>query len=217
MSRALRLALFQHHPAEGPGRIAAWARARGHALDVIPLFAGADARACDTHDALVALGGPASVLAPPDWLRAEADMLRDWVAACRPVFAICLGAQLLAQAMGATVRPLPAPELGWTAIDLGDGRACEFLQWHSDAFTLPPGAIARAAGAAWPVQMFASPDGRRVGLQFHPEWTDADLRTLHAAFGRDCPLPPPGDAARQARVDAWFTAALDAWASTLAG
>ena len=217
MSRALRLALFQHHPAEGPGRVAAWARAQGHVLDVFPTAAGADPDACASHDALILLGGPASALAPPDWLRAEADVLRRRVAAARPMFGICLGAQLLAQAMGATLQSLPAPELGWTAIEFRDGRVLEFLQWHADAFTLPPAAVALAGSAAWPTQMFASRDGRQVGVQFHPEWTDDDVRTLHTAFDGDCPLSPHAEPARQARVDAWFVSELDAWASTFAG
>ncbi|AYO84955.1 glutamine amidotransferase [Methylobacterium brachiatum] len=130
-------------------------------------------------DLLVVLGGPIGAdqddLYP--FLRAEREALRDRLAAGAPTLGICLGAQLMAAALGARVAPGPGKEIGWAPVALTDrGRAgplrhldhVPVLHWHGDAFDLPPGTERLAATALCPNQAFAL--GRHaLGFQFHPE------------------------------------------------
>jgi len=103
------------------------------------------------------------------WANDEMDMVRTAYAAGVGVLGVCFGGQLVAQALGGTVAKSPAPELGWARIDsdrpdfLPTG---PWFQWHSDRWTLPPGAteIARTEAAS---QAFTA--GSALALQFHPE------------------------------------------------
>jgi GMP synthase (glutamine-hydrolysing) len=211
---AHRIAVLQHHPAEGPGRIADWARRR--AIELVMFFAqhgpcpepGSDS----DFDALILLGGPHGANDAVDWLAREREATARWLASGKPVLGICLGAQILARALGATVHALPAPELGWIDIRLADGGSQAFLQWHADAFTMPPGARRLATSAANACEAFEYAS-HAIGLQFHPEWDATLVETLHVAFGAACPLPLADDPARQRAVDAWFTGLLDRWVS----
>jgi GMP synthase (glutamine-hydrolysing) len=105
------------------------------------------------YDAVVALGGGQS---PTDdaghaWLAQERTLLDEAVADGVAVLGLCLGAELLAQVLGARVRALPRPDVGWrrlqtTAAAAGDAllgrlQGARVLQWHSYAFTLPRDAI----------------------------------------------------------------------------
>ena len=217
MTRArARIAVLRHHAAEGPGRLADWAAARGHAIEEI---APADAPCPDLRtgfDALVLLGGPCSVLEPPAWLRVEQMRLAQWVAQDRPVLGICLGAQLLARALGAEVHVLATPETGWTPVTFASGETLDVLQWHGDGFSIPPGARALAASGAWPAQMFER-GAHCVGIQFHPEWDERSVRAIEQAFGADSPLPRVDDPTRHARVAHWFEQLLDTWAGSWRG
>jgi GMP synthase-like glutamine amidotransferase len=105
------------------------------------------------------------------------------VRAGRPFWGTCLGAQLLASALGARVYAGPAPEVGVLAVDLtragaddpvlgGLPASIDTLQWHGDTFDLPEGAVLLASSPAYPHQAF------RVGraayaAQFHLEVTEA--------------------------------------------
>ncbi len=138
-------------------------------------------------DLLIVLGGPISATDETNYpfLRDELQLLSARHQKNRPTLGICLGAQLIARALGARVYTLPRKELGWGPIALtADGRnSClqhldrsltPVLHWHNDTFDLPEGAAGLASTELCKNQAFAV--GRRIlGLQFHPEVTSTGL------------------------------------------
>jgi GMP synthase-like glutamine amidotransferase len=201
------ICIAQHHPAESPGFINAWAQARGvptyiwHALHEAPPVYSADP--------IILLGGPYSVNDDLPFLRRERAWLQSCVLAGAPVFAICMGAQLLAQTLGASVRRLANPETGWCTVDVL-GQSVPLLQWHEEAFDAPTGAHGIASNGVQACQAFAH--GQHIGVQFHAEWTPAIVAELNQQFP-DSPLRSLLDDA-----DPRFTAAatilfnlLDRW------
>ena len=146
-----------------------------------------DVGALDPADfgAIVAMGGEMHALDDQrfPYLAREARLLEQAIERNVPVLGICLGGQLLARSLGATVQPAGALEGGWVPIspagDLnGDpvlGHLAEptgVFSWHVDIFDLPDGAIQLATGELTEQQAFRH--GRAWGLQFHPE-VDGDL------------------------------------------
>jgi len=129
---------------------------------------------------IIVLGGPMGVYeeAEHPFLREELELLEARLAAGRPTLGVCLGAQLIARAAGAGVRPGPVKEIGFAPVTLTpEGAAsclapladgAEVLHWHGDTFDLPRGATRLASTAAHENQAFSM--GRGVlGLQFHLE------------------------------------------------
>lgn len=119
---------------------------------------------------LVVLGSPESVADDTvPWLAAELALIRRAVGARVPVLGICFGAQALARVLGSTVGPAPRSERGFVALDSAAPEvvpAGTWMQFHDDAFTLPPGAQALARNDIG-VQAFVH--GPHIGVQFHPE------------------------------------------------
>jgi GMP synthase (glutamine-hydrolysing) len=130
-------------------------------------------------DLLIVLGGPIGAYEEDRYpfLKAELGLIERRLKMGRPILGICLGAQLMARALGAKVKPGPAKEIGWAPLDLtGEGRsgalrhlgAEPVLHWHGDMFELPDGATRLASTRLCPNQAFAL--GPSVlGCQFHPE------------------------------------------------
>lgn len=199
---------MQHHPAEGPGELRRWAASRG--VQLVVYRADLEQRPPVSAAPVVLLGGPYPVAAGPVWLQSERQWLHEVVALGAPVLGICLGAQLLALALGGDVRRMDSPETGWTAVQFDDGHALDVLQWHEDMFSIPPGATLHARSAGCANQMF-SLGPTRIGLQFHPEWSADAVAELNASFGAESPLLHVADPARIARVSAWLHALLDDW------
>lgn len=180
--------------------MADWAAQRGHTLTVTPWFEPEPPLPPAAElDLLVVLGGPMSVhdQATFPWLRTEKAYLRTALAAGTPTLGLCLGSQLLAEALGAKVGRNAEPEVGFWPVQFTPAAQqlpllrhapAEWtaLHWHFDAFTLPPGAVALASSAATACQGFAY-EGRVVGLQFHPEANDELLDVLVAAEGATLP------------------------------
>ncbi|MCO6388542.1 glutamine amidotransferase [Aliihoeflea sp. 40Bstr573] len=130
-------------------------------------------------DLLVVLGGPIGVYDHDAYpvITEEIGVLRARIAADRPTLGICLGAQLMAAALGARVYPGPVKEIGWSALDLSDTaepnplaalRGVQVLHWHGDTFDLPKDSTLLASTPLCTNQAF-SRGPNVLGLQFHPE------------------------------------------------
>nr|WP_294863825.1 glutamine amidotransferase [uncultured Pseudogulbenkiania sp.] len=130
-------------------------------------------------DLLVVLGGPIGVYEQADypWLGGEIDGVARRLTQGRPTLGICLGAQIMAAALGARVYPGRAKEIGWGAVSLSaagnlSSLSClqevPLLHWHGDTFDLPAGAQLLASTELTPHQAFAW-GNNALALQFHPE------------------------------------------------
>ncbi|HTD07640.1 MAG TPA: type 1 glutamine amidotransferase [Solirubrobacteraceae bacterium] len=173
-------AVLQHVPFEGPGLIAVQAHAHGIELDERHLYRGDTLPSLDQLAGLVVLGGPMGVGDTEQYphLAAEIDLLAGAVAADMPVLGVCLGAQLLACALGGQVGSTGSTEVGIGSVALTpagerdgvlgpSGRFVPVLHWHDDMFTIPPGAELLASSDRCVNQAFRA--GRAYGLQFHVE------------------------------------------------
>lgn len=132
--------------------------------------------------AVIAMGGPMSAYDDDTlpWLCFERSAIRQAIDADMPVWGVCLGAQLLASALGARVHPAPRPEVGICPVTTTEAARDDVvfqdappryraLQWHSDTFDLPAGSRLLAASDECPHQAFVH--RRAYGLQFHLEVT----------------------------------------------
>ena len=174
--------ILQNLSGDGPGYFAHWLRARGVPFELRNAEAGEPwPERLGEHSALALLGGEMSANDPLPTLRRAEALIREAVAAGRPVIGHCLGGQLMARALGARVHESPAPEIGWQMVEVLDSAAAcgwfgrsgpaTVFQWHYEAFELPPGAEPLARSAACPQQAYAI--GPHLGMQFHIE-VDAD-------------------------------------------
>lgn len=177
-----KAAVFQHVAFEDLGSFEQVLTDHAFEIDTFQLGVDDLARAYSNDpDLLIVLGGPISVndgeLFP--FLAQELAIVRARLLQDTPTIGICLGAQLMSQALGGTVTVMPQKEIGWSRIALSDavsdnnplrilGDDTQVLHWHGETFSLPEGAVALASSAVCEQQAFA---WKRNGLalQFHPE------------------------------------------------
>ncbi|MBN1441715.1 MAG: type 1 glutamine amidotransferase, partial [Planctomycetes bacterium] len=146
----MRIHHLQHVPFEGLGTIEEWARSRGHEISRTRLHAGDPLPAPREVDWIVVTGGPMSVQDEErhPWLRAEKRCIAEMIAEGKTVLGICLGAQLVADALGARVARNRHREIGWFPVELVAEASCTGLfrgfpqrldafHWHGDAFDIP--------------------------------------------------------------------------------
>lgn len=181
-----RVLFIAHEAVAPPGYLEEAARRRGMSVDVCRLWDGETLPRPDIHSLIVPLGSEESAYDDTvPWLAAELAFLRAAVAAGRPVFGVCFGAQVLARATGGRVARAARPEIGWVEIDstvpsdIGRG---PWLEWHFDGLTPPPGAQVLATSS---VGVQAYQLDRQLGVQFHPEVTPRILEDWIAGAGQE--------------------------------
>lgn len=218
----MRVAILQHVAFEGPAQIGQWLDRRGLTARVYPLYAGAALPALESFDLLILMGGPMSVhdVVEFPWLLAEKRLLREALDAGKRLLGICLGGQLLAEALGGEVRAAERAEIGWWPIEqYAEARQSPLarmlpqrllaMHWHGESFSLPPGAIALYRSAACAVQGFVWAE-RAVALQCHLESSPASIEQLLGACAQDLQRPGAVQDAASIRAGSGHCAALGA-------
>lgn len=157
----MRVHWLQHVPFEGLGSIEAWLNARNYPTTCSRLWAGDALPESEDFDWLIVMGGPMSVddLAHYPWLEPELKLIGVALARGKTVLGICLGAQLMARALGAQVKRGGPAEIGWFEVKLTNLDAkfpvfadfdSKFMgfHWHGDRFAIPAGAERVASSQA---------------------------------------------------------------------
>lgn len=174
----MRALLIANDDDADPGVIGRLATEAGYRFDVLSREEPAAWPGLEGADLVVSLGSEWSVY----WdhvgesVAAEAALLVAAHRAAVPVLGICFGAQIVAHALGGTVRRAPFAEIGWYEIDSSfpdDVAPGPWFEWHVDTFTVPAGATELARSAVGP-QAFRI--GRTAAVQFHPEIEEPILR-----------------------------------------
>jgi len=190
--------VLQHHPVEDLGAIADALEEAALAWQYVRVFDSAPIpKNMKGAGGLIVMGGPESVyrLDRYPYLHDEMKLIQSALSEHKPILGVCLGAQLLAATLGATVRRGESHEIGWYRVWLtGDakedallrGLPAEFIaaHWHSDVFDLPAGAVALASSEKTPIQAFRF-GHNAYGLLFHCEITRERLARLVEEFGED--------------------------------
>lgn len=187
--------IFRHEDWIGPGRVAEYLDARGIPWELVAIDQGeAVPQRIDDVSGLVFLGGTMSVNDGHPWLAEETRLIRTAAARDLPMLGHCMGSQLIARALGGTVAPMPAKEIGWFEVQQLDTPAArdwlrevperaEILIWHHEAFTLPPGAVPLYSSDHCPEQAYAI--GNTVATVAHPEVTPSLLEDWLRIYGYD--------------------------------
>jgi GMP synthase (glutamine-hydrolysing) len=185
MDRALFL---RHHVEDSPGLVGEAFEARGFEVDVVMIDESNGAPSLEGYNVLVILGSKCAVYElelESDWFRQELMLIAEADARRLPILGICFGAQALCRQFGGAVRRADHEELGWFEIDVVEGvelSSGPWLEFHFDECLLPEIAEVWATSQR-AVQAFAI--GPHVGVQFHPEVDDAQLKEWFAAEDED--------------------------------
>jgi GMP synthase (glutamine-hydrolysing) len=226
MARPVLIVLHQEQST--PGRVGHHCQTRGIPMDIRrPRFGDPLPDTLAMHSGAVIFGGPMSVNDPDDFIRDEIDWIKVPLRENKPFLGICLGAQMLARQLGASVglHPDGKAEVGYYPIEVtAAGHAVVeswppvVYQWHREGFELPAGAELLATGDTFAVQAFRY-GAAAYGIQFHAEVTHA-MMCRWTTRGHDR-LTLPGAKPRSAHfvdrpvydlaIRTWLSDFLDRW------
>lgn len=182
----MKIHYLQHVPFEGLGFIENWALENKHSLSATKFFEKHQLPNLTSFDMLIVMGGPMSVYDEEKfpWLKEEKTFIKKAIEADKIVVGICLGAQLIAEVLGAKVYPNKGKEIGWFPIQKTGHFFFKSLpddffvfHWHGDTFDLPRKAVHLASSVACRNQAFLY-NKRVLALQFHLEATETTLQQM---------------------------------------
>lgn len=186
----MRVHVFQHIPFEGLGSIESWLNSHRYSITTTRFFAGDQIPDIGEIDFLIVLGGSMSANDETTcpWLIGEKRLVGEMVQMKKPVLGICLGAQIIAAALGARIFRNSEKEIGWFPISSFAGNASRpdlfrfaketlVFHWHGETFDLPEGAVHLAASTVCTNQAFQA-GSNVLGLQFHLEMTPESAARL---------------------------------------
>lgn len=198
----MRIHYFQHVPFEGLGSIEKWIASKGYVRTATRFYADDTLPDVEKLDWLIVMGGPMSTYNANDcpWLKKEERFIEKAIVAGKTILGICLGAQLIAEVLGARVYPNSYKEIGWFPVTLTQEgkssplfdsfpKALTVFHWHGDTFDLPQEAVRVAESEACLNQAFVYAD-RVVGLQFHLDFTKHSVEQLLLECGADLEKGP---------------------------
>ncbi len=193
----MRLHWLQHVPFEDAANIGVWAAQHGYAVTETCLHEGGSLPEVESIDALAIMGGPMNIYRHRDypWLVAEKRFIERAIHAGIPIIGVCLGAQLLADVLGAKVVQNPEIEIGWFEVtSTPEARERGFFQalperfmafhWHGDTFEVPSGATRLAQSKACCNQAFEYA-GHVLALQFHLEYSAESIEKMLTHCGHE--------------------------------
>ncbi len=167
--------LVLHHVPHQPNVIKRWGDENNHALSFFSCAERNDYPGTSEFDAFIIMGGPMGVNDSLPWLASETQYIQQLVSLNKPVLGICLGAQLIAKALGAEVFSMATREIGWHPVNKTEQphwlhqclpQVFSPFHWHGDNFEIPEGASHLYSSEGCENQAFAVGDNI-VGLQFH--------------------------------------------------
>ncbi len=182
----MKIHYLQHVPFEGLGSIENWALTEGHQITSTRLYENQPFPGLNDFEWLVIMGGAMSVndTEKIPWLAAEKKFIHSALRNHKTVLGICLGAQLIANVLGATVYPGRHKEIGWHPIKSVSAPGAKLLpdnaavfHWHGETFDLPRNAVRLAESAVCENQAFLVNENV-LGLQFHLESTPESVSEL---------------------------------------
>lgn len=196
----MNIHFIQHVSFEHPGNLLLLARQHGFTCTFTKQFEATIYPSLNDIDILVIMGGPMGVYDEDNysWMKNEKEFIKSAIAAGKKVWGVCLGSQLVAEALGAKVYPHTLKEIGWWPVQLVNednpftkGLPAEFttFHWHGDTYDLPEGAIHIFKTGACANQGFIV-DNRVVALQFHVEAMDDLILSMLAHAGNELQPAP---------------------------
>ena len=183
------IAIIQHLANDEPAYFVTWLQAQGLPFTVFHMFEDATLPAqASEHSGWCILGGAMSANDPLPYFDDLLARIREAVAEDIPVIGHCLGGQLMARAMGGTVQASEHAEIGWSDLEVIHedgtqwfgpetkmGARLPLFQWHSESFSIPPGAQWLVQGRHCAHQAF-SVGSKHIAMQFHCEVNEAKVR-----------------------------------------